>query len=390
LTYLEALLLSARNRFEDARPLFEAAITRAIGSEGVASRTAFEVRLYLAQQLMFRERVSEGVEFGNQAIAALQGLGGVDGIRAAKAQAEIATLRFYMRHDRYQETIDELERISAQLSSKNAVPVEVLADIDFYRAIVLVAWGDFALAKPLLESSSPIILRSTQSLLRQFRVAAVNSECAIFMGDHKAAERFLQQRADARMQMGTPDSPPSVYDWSLTALNLHMQGRHQEAHSVLLQTPSFASRWQGDPVSDYAAVIPLTFARVHVDTGNVKAAHDALPAVFPPLEKDETLYDSYYQIRGEIRCAAGDHAGGLADLSAAMSMQGSRYSPSHPWIARMRAVAGLCAVQAGQHDRAAELADLSRKAFSAQPNVSSYFKAPLTRLDSQLRVKSRT
>jgi hypothetical protein len=63
-------------------------------------------------------------------------------------------------------------------------------------------------------------------------------------------------------------------------------------------------------------------------------------------------------------------------------------SPNHPWVARARAVAGLCALALGNRKEAETFASEARRAFVAQPNVSPYFKEPLKRLDKQLGVKA--
>ena len=95
----------------------------------------------------------------------------------------------------------------------------------------------------------------------------------------------------------------------------------------------------------------------------------------------------YYQLRGEIGCASGDHKAGLADLTRSLSSQSAVSSPNKPWLARLRAVAGLCALSLGDRKRAEEFANEARRAFSAQPNVSPYFKKPLILLEKQLNPK---
>ena len=56
----------------------------------------------------------------------------------------------------------------------------------------------------------------------------------------------------------------------------------------------------------------------------------------------------------------------------------------HPHVAHWRALTGLCALDAGNRPRAMELAGLARQAFTQQPGVSPYYKAPLATLEKRL------
>jgi hypothetical protein len=52
-----------------------------------------------------------------------------------------------------------------------------------------------------------------------------------------------------------------------------------------------------------------------------------------------------------------------------------------------RAVAGQCALAAGQRKVAVQLARQAREAFIAQPGVSPHFKQPLAKLENSLLVR---
>ena len=56
----------------------------------------------------------------------------------------------------------------------------------------------------------------------------------------------------------------------------------------------------------------------------------------------------------------------------------------HPRVAHWRAVTGLCALDAGNQQRAMQLAESARQAFTRQPGVSPYYKAPLLALENRL------
>ena len=84
---------------------------------------------------------------------------------------------------------------------------------------------------------------------------------------------------------------------------------------------------------------------------------------------------SHYQTRGEVRCASGDRIGGLADLTRSIQSQTAVSSPNHPWAARARAVAGLCALGQGTVSRPR---NLLRRRDALLPAAK---RQPLRRLD---------
>lgn len=53
--------------------------------------------------------------------------------------------------------------------------------------------------------------------------------------------------------------------------------------------------------------------------------------------------------------------------------------------ARLRALTSLCALKTGDRKRAVDLSELARRAFTEQPGVSPYYKAPLVKLEQSLR-----
>ncbi len=133
----------------------------------------------------------------------------------------------------------------------------------------------------------------------------------------------------------------------------------------------------------YAEAIEAARARMLIDKGDAQAA---LPIV-QKLARDKfsgILLDKA-ALDGEARCALGQFAAGLKELEEVASMYSELRFEHDPLVARIRAVTGLCALAAGQHKRAADLAALAGRAFAAQPDVSPYFKAPLERLNVRLR-----
>src|SRR5688572_12007193 len=126
-----------------------------------------------------------------------------------------------------------------------------------------------------------------------------------------------------------------------------------------------------------------------MNAGDAGRARTVLPRSDMDGYVDSSILNSYYGLRGEVRCASGEFVAGLFDLSTSIHALAASTGPNHPWLARTRAVTGLCALAHGKRTMAAELADASRKAFAAQPNVSPYFKEPLRHLERQLARKPK-
>jgi hypothetical protein len=132
-------------------------------------------------------------------------------------------------------------------------------------------WGEFTLAKALLESSVPVMLSSTQSWSKRYLSADHQGWLALYRGEHEVADGHLRHAIElrARKDGQANDYPYASYDWAGLALNMSMQGRHREAEDVLQSAPAF-SDLQGDPLSVLSEVIPRTLARVRLDAGDVR------------------------------------------------------------------------------------------------------------------------
>ena len=388
-TWTEGFAFSRQNRFDEARPLFDAAIAEAIEVEGPNSRTAADMRVRLAYQLIGRGHSDEGRQIWAAAIAALEAADGVGRVEAALSRAELQVMLFMFRSASYEETNAVLSKDATFLHSQaSVIPPELLAYFDFARAKAYVYRGEHALAKPLLDASSPLLLNSTQSLAMQWEVGTALGFNSMSLGDHAAADRFFRQMFEARVKRGRGSLPFAANDWAFIALNLSMQGRHSEAQAFLLKAPTF-NAMQGDPSgADYVDTIPETLARVRLNAGDTLGAQQALPSTKRPQYEDHWVLRSYFQVRGEIRCVSGEHKEGLADLMRSIESQSAISGPNDPWIARLRAVAGLCALWVGSRKQAEALAVEARRAFVAQPGVSPYFKEPLYRLEQLLRPKA--
>src|SRR5262249_51456567 len=136
------------------------------------------------------------------------------------------------------------------------------------------------------------------------------------------------------------------------AFSQSMQGHGTEALEMLAPGPSHVGR--DDPRSLELALID---AGVRIDNGESTAALQRLP----PADVLETLPGADGGRRGEALCATGHPEEGLAALRHYVDAQSVRLSPASPFIARARAVEGLCALAAGDARTAAAQARSSRR-----------------------------
>jgi hypothetical protein len=78
----------------------------------------------------------------------------------------------------------------------------------------------------------------------------------------------------------------------------------------------------------------------------------------------------------------------LAVLTEAAARPTTATAAAHArWVARAGAVTGLCALELGDRATAIKHANQARAAFTAQPGVSPYYKAPLFKLERALGLR---
>ncbi len=93
-----------------------------------------------------------------------------------------------------------------------------------------------------------------------------------------------------------------------------------------------------------------------MNAGDAERARTVLPHSDMEGYVDSSILNSYYGLRGEVRCASGQYVSGLFDLSTSIhALVASTGLANVPWLARTRAVAGLCALAHGKRTMAAEL-----------------------------------
>jgi eukaryotic-like serine/threonine-protein kinase len=386
---MRARLLLRDNRIDLALPIYERAIDAALRAEGPQSRLAVEIRLSHAKALRSIGETDASKRQLAAALATMRALGGADDIGAALAEAEAVTHMFASsfqsrRVVSFEEALAALERIRKRFNeSSSQVPGVILAYIDFKLAVVFQDWGDLERARAFFASSVPVLLSQAQAPMTRAQFSFYLGLSAMDRGEHTEADRHLRESLELR-KLAVGNSWFLLYDYTNLARNLSLQGRFDEAEAVLASIPKIdPMRGQkvGDPMV-YSTAPLKARASVKLDRGEPAAAL----ALLPPNQADNDDYplEDRRLLRGAALCALGRGGEGLP-LMETYTEQAARESfVYHPQVAHWRAVTGLCALDAGNRPRAMQLAGLARQAFTQQPNVSPYYKAPLLTLERRL------
>lgn len=167
-------------------------------------------------------------------------------------------------------------------------------------------------------------------------------------------------------------------------MNDVMAGRLDAARKVLDGAPVFQAVG-ADPTygEGYARVLPALRARLQLEGGDALSALKAMPALDPNGTDEQSTFPEY-ALQGEIECALGRTTEGGATLQRAIDNVVSRVGDQDAGLARMRSVAGLCALAAGRRGLAAELAAAARTALDAHERLSPWFGRPLAELERRL------
>jgi hypothetical protein len=294
-----------------------------------------------------------------------------------------------MRGTTYTQAIAVIERDRAAIvSSASALPSAVLANIDFALAFVHGDHGELDRAVALLDITAPILLASTQSIERRAYVIAYMSHVAIAVGRHVQAEILLEERMALRNAIGEGALPFAAFEWAYRALNLTMAGEYDRAETSLAAAPDFGNIGSvPEAGSSYSRVLPNERARIRLARGDATGAARLLPVLPDNAPADEESFFPERALHGEVQCATGETARGMAALRESIRTIAKFQSDSDPGLARLRAVAGLCALTVRDRRTAHMLAQQSRSAFTSQPRVSHYFKAPLLKLEQALGLR---
>jgi tetratricopeptide (TPR) repeat protein len=263
------------------------------------------------------------------------------------------------------------------------VPEAIRARIDFQIGTLYLGWGDVERSQVLLASSVPVLRAQAEDPWTHALIAESLGWSSMYRGEHEEADRHFRKALELN-KFAWADSPAIVYRYSELARNLSMQGRFDDAEAELASMPNIApvrGQTVGDP-KVYAAAAFLSRSRVKLDRGDPAAALALLPLDRADIE--DSPYEHRKLLRGAALCALGRAREGLPLMETYTEKFAEESFAYHPHVAHWRAVTGLCALDAGNERRATELAELARRAFTQQPGVSPYYKAPLLTLEKRL------
>ncbi len=384
---LRARLLYVGNRSDAATRAYEAGVAEALAAEGPLSRTAIDIRLALAWNLLRHGHEAESRAPREAVLAALRKRGGADEIRAALVESDFASFLArggWVPFEQARALVEGDRRFLAEAGPM--VPASIAATVDLYLGLMCGQWGDVGEASRLVESAAARLHPPADALMPRRGLAMIRGIVAMSAGQHALADEQLRQGRDLLGQMGQGQTPSAAADGIRIAWNLGMQGRHAEALAAIDGMPaSGVDRSEPGSKRQYDQTADVARARFLLAAGNPAAALQRLPPLDARSGRHESLaQDTGEMVRGEALCALKERAQGLARLQAVVDLYAPDSAPINPWIARTRAVAGLCALSAGRAVLARQMARQAHAALSAQPGVSPYFRAPLVQLERAL------
>ena len=188
-----------------------------------------------------------------------------------------------------------------------------------------------------------------------------------------------------RILTGEERHPYGAYDYSFRAGNMVMANRFDEADDVLASAPAFGSLDGTTNADAPPRTLRWAKARVRFSRGDIEGAR-AIVSTLPGPSDDSDGIGSAHVLKAQLDCSSSVNAAqGLGWLNDEVEKQ-SRIQYEHsPELAWLRSLAGLCALTLGDRAKAGGYAAQARTAFTAQPYVSDYFKAPLLKLEHALR-----
>jgi tetratricopeptide (TPR) repeat protein len=384
---VRANLLFANNRLDDALPVYQQSIDMALASEGPLSLTAIDIELDISLWLSQTAHSALARRHFDAAASALRKLGGAHEARAAYVTARFAERLGNSGGSTPSEAIANLESSRALLASTPLpIPEWWLPRIDFWLGSIKARQGDIAHALPLMDANAALLRATLQSPWQRFSLAAWLGLALSDAGQHDRAGSLLREMQEARGEAGGSGHPYAAEDYALIAQNLLKQGRHREAEAVLDGAPSFPPiNGEGGHPDRYKRMLLWTRAQVRLASSDSAAAlallKDHVPGI-DELAQDRTIHG---ELLGEALCSSGKQSEGLVVLKRNLVERERADSyPYAPWLARLRAVVGRCVLDSGDREAARRYAALARAAFTEQPGVSPYYKAPLFKLERSL------
>jgi|GEM_PF-350237 len=389
------------NRFDAALPLYREAIAMAEQAEGAQSPRVVRMQLRHADMLLSYGRAQTAREQLDAAVSSLRAQGGVAEIRAAVEESASYSMLYLYGHLPYAAALAKVQGAQQALQNEGGLlPAALKADVQFRLAWMNSRWGQVHDARQQLAQSLPVLMQDA-ALAAQLEpwLLWVSGNVAMLSGEHAEAASQFRKHLAFRQRIGMARHPWTAWTYAMLAQNLGMQGKAAEALALIDSAPAFDPPSPGSVGGDEpVATLRLVQAQLQLEQGDGQGAQAAL-ALLPkpvPAARAEAARDAepapalahQALVHGRVMCAMGQPAQGL-DLQRPRidRLAASLYAHS-PELAHARALAGLCALQAGQRSVAAELAAQAQAAFEQQPDVSPYFRQPLLALQQRLGVRT--
>ena len=392
------------NRFDAALPLYREAIDISAQAEGAQSPRVVRMQLRHADMLLSYGRAQAAREQLDAATRSLRAQGGVAEIRAAVEESAFYSMLYLYGHLPYSAALAKVQGAQQALQTESGLlPAALKADVQFRLAWMNSRWGQVQDARQQLAQSLPVLVQD-KALAAQLEpwLLWVSGQVAMLSGDHAEAALQFEKHLAFRQRIGMATHPWTAWTYAMLAQNLGMQGKTAEALALIDSAPAFDAPSPGSVGGDEpVATLRLIQAQLRLEQGDAPGAQAVLalwPKTVPmPVPAAEAARDAQPDsaqpdsaladpalVRGRAMCATGQPAQGLAQQRQRIDTIAASLYAHSPDLAHARALAGLCALQAGKRSDAAELAAQAQAAFDQQPDVSPYFKQPLRVLQQRL------
>jgi len=363
---------------------YDAAIAEARQAEGALSRTAATLSINRVARLIGSGRFPEARQRMALELDVFARRGGADAIWGATWGASLWFLLFEAGAASGEEALRAARAARAVIDRHaSIVPAYFAKTSDFNEGRILLELGRLDEAAEKL-ASIEWLRRDAENVFDRRRMLRIEGALMMERGQHDAAEAVWVEVLRIRKAANLTTRPYGAYDHARLAHNRLMQGELARAREALDAAPAFP------PDPDHATRARLTAellswerARLMLLEGRPEAAAQIIGRLARYDDGAERL--STAALDAEIRCAARRHGEGLTAWRAVIEARAARVDWRDPLLARHRAVAGLCALEAGNRAEATRLLALARSALDAQPGVSGYFRSALRKLEARLK-----
>jgi tetratricopeptide (TPR) repeat protein len=244
--FVRAAILESQNHFEEALPLYRAAINLALGAEGPLSLAAVTMRFELTESLTKQFKFTQARETYAEADKALRELGGAHEIRANYRSAMFAYFLWGYSGMSATEATAQMERARASLTATAApVPEWFTPKIDMRLAAIQMESGNLAAGLPQYEKGYKEFLQALGQDDNPRESILVLGTGLLAVGRHEEADRQFREALELTKAAGLGLHPYTAWNYKIIALNLRYAGRRDEAEKFLDAAPQF-ERLRGD------------------------------------------------------------------------------------------------------------------------------------------------